>query len=123
MLSQVKSIIVERKKKSAMENVQDYNHRRANTIRSWGKKPAGIPARTGTFPNIKATRLHHLDNEPRDSNLPSSETDKVRSTQGDPFPFIVLTPISVSTSLSLSLSVSTSLSLSVYLWPPSGVSA
>jgi hypothetical protein len=73
----VKAVIVERKKKSAVENVQDYNHRRANTIRTWGKKPAGIPARTGTFPNIKANRLHHLDNEPRDSNLPSTETEKV----------------------------------------------
>lgn len=38
-----------------------------------------MTARTGTFPNIKASRLHHLDNDVRESNLPSTESDKVIS--------------------------------------------
>ena len=78
-LAEVKSIILERKKKSIAENVQDFNHRRATSIRTWGnnRKSAGIPVKTGTFPNIKPNRLHHLDNEMRESNLPSNENDKV----------------------------------------------
>ncbi len=76
-LAEVKTIISERKKKSSVENVQDYNQRRASSIRNWGKKPAGIPAKTGTFPNIKASRLHHMDNSMRESSLPSNENEKV----------------------------------------------
>lgn len=76
-LVEVKSIISERKKKSASASVQDYNQKRASSIRNWGKKPAGIPARTGTFPNIRANRLHHMDDGMRESSLPSNENDKV----------------------------------------------
>jgi hypothetical protein len=96
-LSEVKAMIAERKKKSMAENLQEFNHRKANSVRytatrtttytntntataAWpgvGRQGVRNGKPGGTFPNIKPNRLHHLDTEPRESNLPSQENEKV----------------------------------------------
>jgi len=76
-LAEVKHTIQERKRKSHSEAVQEYNQKRAGSIRRWGKKSSGVPTRTGTFPSIKVSQMHHLEDRRHESNLPTSDNQKV----------------------------------------------
>lgn len=75
-LSEVQDMIKKKKELTVASNQQNLSKRKADNVRKWNK--GGANARTGTFPSIKSSELHRLDDRGAHvSNIPTDEKHKV----------------------------------------------